>query len=109
MVETCPRRTVVEQGFAPAGLRLNLMPRHRWQLTFSSIGGYMFSSQQVPVPDAGAFNFTFDFGGGLEYYLSTSRSFRLEYQVQHFSNKNTAPQNPGVDSGFLKLTYAFGR
>jgi opacity protein-like surface antigen len=109
VIETCPRRTVIEQGFAPAGLRLNLLPHHRLQLTFSSTGGYIFSTQEVPIPDAGSFNFTFDFGGGLEYFLSGTRSVRLEYQVQHYSNKGTADQNPGVDSGFLKLTYAFGR
>jgi opacity protein-like surface antigen len=106
---TCSRRTVVEQGFAPAGVRINLLPRHRLQLTFSSNAGYMFSTQEVPVPSAGSFNYTFDFGGGLEYYLSRGRSARLEYQVQHFSNKQTADANPGVDSGFIKLTFGFGR
>jgi hypothetical protein len=34
---------------------------------------------------------------------------RLEYQVQHYSNKKTADVNPGVDSGFIKLTFGFGR
>lgn len=106
---TCGRRTVIEQGFAPAGVRINLLPRHRLQLTFSSNAGYMFSTQEVPVSGAGSFNYTFDFGGGLEYYLSRSRSVRLEYQVQHYSNKQTADANPGVDSGFIKLTFGFGR
>jgi hypothetical protein len=105
---TCGRRTVVEQGFSPVGLRINLMPRHRLQPTFSSFGGYMFATQPVPIPQAGSFNFTFEFGGGLEYFTSHTRSIRLEYQVQHFSNKKTADLNPGVDSGFIKLTYAFG-
>jgi opacity protein-like surface antigen len=69
----------------------------------------MFSTQQVPIPNAGAFNYTFEFGGGLEFYRSHTNSMRLEYQVQHFSNKETGTVNPGVDSGFIKLTYAFGR
>lgn len=63
----------------------------------------------MPITNAGSFNYTFEFGGGLEYYLTRTRSVRLEYQVQHFSNKKTAELNPGVDSGFIKLTYAFGR
>jgi hypothetical protein len=109
LIDTCGRRTVIEQGFSPAGLRINLMPRRRLQLTFSTFAGYMFSTQQVPIPNAGAFNYTFEFGGGLEFYRSHTNSMRLEYQVQHFSNKETGTVNPGVDSGFIKLTYAFGR
>jgi len=109
LITTCGRRTVVAQGLSPAGFRVNLLPRHRLQPTFSTLGGYMFSTQQVPVPNAGSFNFTFEFGGGLEFYRTHTQSVRLEYQVQHFSNKKTADLNPGVDSGFIKLTYAFGR
>lgn len=108
-VDTCGRRMVFEQGFSPAGMRFNLMPRHRLQPTFSSYGGYMFATQVVPIPNAGSFNYTFEFGAGLEFFRSRDRSVRLEYQVQHYSNKKTGDLNPGVDSGFLKLTYAFGR
>ena len=50
-----------------------------------------------------------EFGAGLEYFLSQSRSMRFEYQVQHFSNAYTANTNPGVDSGLFKLSYTFGR
>jgi Lipid A 3-O-deacylase (PagL) len=107
-VTSCTRRTVIEQGFSPGGIRISLLPRHRLQPTFSTLAGYMFSTQQVPVTDAGSFNYTFEFGGGLEYYLTQTRSMRLEYQVQHYSNKKTADLNPGVDAGFFKLTYAFG-
>ena len=100
---------MIEQGFSPAGVRFNLVPRHRLQLTLSSFGGYMFSTQEVPIPDAGTFNYTFEFGGGLEFFSTHACSVRLEYQVQHFSNKKTADLNPGVDSGLIKLTYGFGR
>jgi hypothetical protein len=108
-VVTCGRRTVVEQSFSPAGVRVNLMPGRRLQPTFSSFAGYIFSSQEVPIPDAGSFNFAFEFGAGLEFYQTRGRSVRLEYQVQHYSNKSTADLNPGVDSGIIKLTYSFGR
>jgi len=109
VADTCSRRTVVEQGFAPVGIRLHLMPKRRLQLTFSTLAGYMFASQEVPVPNAGAFNFTFDFGGGLEWYRTRTQSVRLEYDVQHYSDKQTSTANPGVDSGFVKLTYSFGK
>jgi hypothetical protein len=109
VANTCSRRIVVEQGLSPAGIRVNLMPGKRLQLTFSSFAGYMFASQEVPVPNAGSFNFTFEFGGGLEWYRTGTQSMRLEYQVQHYSDKQTSVANPGVDSGLVKLTYAFGK
>ncbi len=112
-VFTCGRREVYAQGLSPVGFRMNGMTRHKLQPTFSFMGGYMFSPQAVPTNAggvlSGSFNFTFEFGAGLELYRSARRSMRLEYQVQHFSNGYTAAANPGVDSGFIKLTYAFGR
>jgi hypothetical protein len=112
-VFTCGRRLVYAQGLAPVGFRVNGMTRHKLQPTFSVLGGYMFSPQVVPTNAfgvmSGSFNFTLEFGAGLELYRSARQSMRLEYQVQHFSNGYTAPANPGVDSGFIKFTYAFGR
>jgi len=105
----CSRQQTIAQGGSPIGLRITLMPRRPLQLTISSNGGYMYSTKPIPIPGAGSFNFTFNFGGGLEYFYKPYRSIRLEYFVQHYSNSFTAPQNPGVDSGFIRLAYAFGR
>ena len=69
----------------------------------------MLSAKKIPIESAGSFNFTFEFGAGLEYFLSPSRSMRIEYQIQHFSNAYTAQQNPGVDNGLFKMTCSFGR
>jgi hypothetical protein len=33
----------------------------------------------------------------------------LKEQRNCYSNKQTADFNPGVDSGFIKLTFGFGR
>jgi opacity protein-like surface antigen len=109
----CPHRTDHLQP--PLELRAgalpprNLLPRHRLQPTSSLLVGYLLSSNKIPVDTAGSFNFTFEAGAGLEYFLSQNRSMRLEYQIQHFSNAYTAQTNPGVDSGLFKFTYAFGR
>ncbi len=105
----CSRQQTIAQGGSPIGFRINPTPRHPLQLTFSSNGGYMFATKAIPVPQAGSFNFTFNFGAGLEYFYRPYRSIRLEYLVQHYSNHFTASQNPGVDSGFIRFAYAFGR
>lgn len=106
---TCSRRWTYAQGLSPAGTRISFMSHRRLQPTASFLAGYLLSARKIPVDTAGSFNFTFEFGAGFEYYQSESRSIRLEYQVQHFSNAYTAPSNPGVDTGLIKLTYNFGR
>ena len=106
---TCSHRWSYAQGFSPLGTRLNLLPRHRLQPTSSLLVGYLLSSNKIPVDTAGSFNFTFEAGAGLEYFLSQNRSMRFEYQIQHFSNAYTAQTNPGVDSGLFKFTCTFGR
>jgi opacity protein-like surface antigen len=105
----CGRQWTYAQGLSPAGTRINLLPRRRLQPTASFLAGYVLSTKKIPIDTAGAFNFTFEFGAGLEYYQSPSRSISLEYQIQHFSNAHTAVSNPGVDNGLFKLTYNFGR
>lgn len=106
---SCSRQTNFAQGLSPFGMRLNFRPGHRLQPTISTLEGYIFSTKPLPTMYAGSFNFAFEFGAGLEYYLAPKRSVRLEYQLQHYSNGYTANANPGVDSGMFKLSYSFGR
>jgi hypothetical protein len=115
---TCgARKWTFGQGMSPVGIKLNFLPRHRLQPVFTGLGGYMFSTEPIPVSDAGSFNFTFEFGAGLEFYRSRrsstslfgNRSWRAEYRYHHISNHDTATENPGIDSGTLQVTYAFGR
>ena len=92
----------------PAGFVWKFLPGHRLQPTASWQGGLLLSAKEIPVQYAGSFNFTYEFGAGLEYYLAARRSLRLGYHIHHYSNKDTAENNPGVDNGFFKLSYAFG-
>jgi opacity protein-like surface antigen len=105
----CGREITYAQGFSPFGMKLNLLSRSRLQPTFSTYEGYILSTRPVPAWNAGSFNFSFEVGAGFEYYRSPHDSVRIEYQIQHFSNSNTAASNPGVDNGLVKLTYSFGR
>ena len=109
LTRTCIRELTFAQGLEPAGFVWKFRTGHRLQPLASWQGGLLLAAKQVPVLDAGSFNFTYEFGTGLEYYLSNRRSVRLDYHIHHYSNKDTAEKNPGVDSGFFKLSYAFGR
>jgi hypothetical protein len=105
----CNRRWTFGEGFSPFGFKWNFRPRHRIQPVFTTLAGYMFSTQPIPISSAGSFNFTFEFGAGFEFYRSGTRSIRAEYRFHHLSNAHSAASNPGVDSGLLQVTYAFGR
>ena len=105
----CGRRWVVGEGMSPIGFQWNFMPRRKQQPFLVGHGGYMYSTQPIPVVDSGSFNFTFDFGVGVELYRSHSRSLRVEYRYHHISNHNTAEINPGIDNGLFQASYVFGR
>jgi hypothetical protein len=106
---TCPgRRWTYGVGLSPIGYKLNFLPRHRIQPVLTGLGGLMVSTEQIPVPGASRFNFTFEFGAGLEFYSSPTNSIRVEWRYHHISNDYTANQNPGIDSGLFQATYTFG-
>jgi hypothetical protein len=106
---TCGRRWTFGEGLSPIGFKWNFRPRHRIQPVFTALGGYMFTTRPIPVPDAGSWNFTIEVGAGFEFYRSKTRSIRAEYRIHHISNADTANENPGIDNGLFQITYAFGR
>ena len=109
VVTTCDRIWTVGEAFSPVGFQWNFRPRQRLQPVVIGHGGYMYSTQAIPVDYAGSFNFTFDLGVGLEFYQSTSQSIRADYRYHHISNHSTAEINPGIDNGIFQVTYSFGR
>lgn len=103
------RQWTVGEGMSPVGMQWNFLPSRPLQPFLIGHGGYMYSTQAIPIYGAGSFNFTFDFGAGIEWYRSPSRSFRAEYRYHHISNHNTATFNPGIDNGLFQVSYVFGR
>ncbi len=106
---TCSRRWTVGEGMSPVGFQWNFLPRRKLQPIVLGHGGYMYSTQPIPVANAGSFNFTFDFGVGFELYQSRTRSVRVDYRYHHISDHYTSELNPGIDNGLFSVTYSFGR
>lgn len=96
-------------GLNPVGFKWSFLPRLRLQpvMTFST--GFVISPRDIPVDKSDAFNFTFELGFGVEYYVRPKRSLRLDYRVHHLSNAYLGFNNPGVDSNLFQLSYSFGR
>jgi hypothetical protein len=107
---TCGRQWTFGQVFTPIGFQYSMRTHHRLQPFTVGTLGYMYTSRPVPVADAEAFNFVFDFGAGLELYRSDQkkRSISVESRYHHFSNRDTAESNPGTDNITYMLSYNFG-
>ena len=84
-------------GLSPIGLKLNFRRAQRLQPFASGSGGFLYFSKNVPVPTAKRFNFTFDFGGGVQIVRDSGRAITIGYKYQHISNGNRSLSNPGVD------------
>jgi Lipid A 3-O-deacylase (PagL) len=107
-VFTCSgRRWTMGEAISPVGFQWNFLPRLKTQPFLVGHGGYMYSTRQIPIDEAGSFNFTFDLGAGVELYRNKTRSIRFEYRYHHISNHQTAQINPGIDNGLFQLTYCF--
>jgi len=106
---TCGRQWTFGQAFSPLGFKYSMRTRHPVQPFIVGTLGYMYSSRPIPVSDAEAFNFIFNFGAGVEVFRSKRRSVSLECRFNHFSNNSTAPANPGADNVVFKTSYSFGR
>ncbi|HTV09859.1 MAG TPA: acyloxyacyl hydrolase [Candidatus Aquilonibacter sp.] len=105
----CGRQWTFAQAFSPLGFKYSLMTDRRIQPFVIGTLGYMYSSRPIPLADAEAFNFEFDFGAGVEMFRSKTRSVSIECRFHHFSNRDTAEENPGVDNLMYKVSYSFGR
>jgi hypothetical protein len=91
------RKTTYGWGASPIGLKFNFRRHRRVQPFAQATGGFLYFNEQVPVPLAARFNFTFDLGGGVQIVNRNRRAFSLGYKYQHTSNGNRATFNPGVD------------
>lgn len=103
------RRWTYTGGASPVGLKLNGFTHRRIQPEFMGNGGFLFAPRDIPVQDSSSFNFTFEFGAGLQWYRTPTQSIQAEIRYHHLSNHDLGKANPGVDSILWKATYSFGR
>src|ERR1041385_4169502 len=96
-------------GLSPIGLKLNFRRRQMLQPFASGTAGFLYFSKDVPVPGAKRFNFTFDFGGGIDVVRDSRRAISVGYKYQHISNGDRSPINPGVDVQLIYVGYSIRR
>jgi opacity protein-like surface antigen len=103
-------RSTYVSGFSPLGYKLSAFPHRHIQPFVTGLGGFAVSPRDIPVFNSSSFNYTFEFGAGVEIYQTHTRSIQMEYRYHHLANVNSGSvANPGIDSGVLKVSYSFGR
>ena len=102
-------RSTYVTGFSPLGYKIRAFPHRRLQPFVTGLGGFAVSPRDIPIFNSASFNFTFEFGAGVEIFQTHTRSCQLEYRYHHLSNGSSGAENPGIDSGVIKVSYSFGR
>lgn len=90
---------VYSAGVSPIGFRLVFNRQGRFKPFAETTGGFLYSKHAVPldIPNATRFNFTFDFGGGVQLFTSARKAVTVGYKFHHLSNAYRSRVNPGLD------------
>jgi hypothetical protein len=76
-----------------------------WRAYAASAGGVAWFTQDVPIAGAGAFNYTFEVGGGVLWRYRDRDSVRIGYKFHHLSNGYRRLFNPGLDGAVFLVGY----
>ena len=101
--EQVRRKSVYGFGLAPIGLKFYFLQARRVKFFTNASGGFLTFLNEVPVEQARKFNFTFDFGLGMQITTGSRWALTLGYKLHHLSNAKTAHSNPGLDSSVFYL------
>ena len=103
------RRTFTAAGLSPVGFQLNFRRRERVQPFVQTSGGFLYFGARIPEERGARFNFTGDFGGGVQWKTSLRRAWTFGYRYQHVSNGYRAEVNPGFDSNLFYVGFSIFR
>jgi len=100
--------TVAGFGGSPIGFEGRLHAGPRLRLYIATAAGFLVFTRATPDPYARKFNYSFEFGGGLDWRADDTWILRVGYKFHHFSNGNSALSNPGVDGEVVMIGLARG-
>jgi uncharacterized repeat protein (TIGR01451 family)/fimbrial isopeptide formation D2 family protein len=100
------RRSVFGGGLSPIGFQFYFRPQSRIKPFVNTSGGFIFFKDQVPRLNGARFNFTYDFGGGIQVFGDSRRAFTFGYKYQNISNGGRALNNPGFDGHGFYFGYS---
>jgi hypothetical protein len=103
------RKTITGAGLSPVGFQVNFRRRERVQPFAQVSGGFLYFGERVPTSGGAQFNFTGDFGGGVQWKTGARRAWTAGYRYHHISNGYRADVNPGFDSNLFYVGFSIFR
>lgn len=107
LVQTDETENVYGAGFSPIGLKLYIIAKDGLRVFLNGSGGFLTFVEDVPVPESRKFNFTFEFGGGLQVMTNDHWGANIGYKFHHLSNAQTGRENPGLDANIFYFELSF--
>jgi len=103
-----PKDVVYGAGIAPIGLRLAYEGFTGWRPYFATNVGFVMFEERVPATGT-KFNYTWDFGVGVQIFVRDDQALTLGYDWKHVSNAYSGETNPGFDASILYIGYSYFR
>ena len=100
------RRNVYGAGLSPIGFQLYFRPQSRVKPFLSTSAGFISFTDPVPPLNGARFNFTYDFGGGVQVFRNSRRAFTFGYKYQRISNSGGALNNPSFGGNIFYFGYS---
>ncbi len=101
------RKSTYGVAVLPVGFRFLFRPKNRLKPFVAVRAGFIVFNDDVPLPDASAFNFAGDFGGGLQYQIKRNKAITFGYKYFHISNISLGETNPGYNANVFYVGYSF--
>jgi hypothetical protein len=101
------RSTIYGGGLAPLGFKVRFATQNRLQPFIAGSLGLLYFQEDIPVPDSSQFNFTSEFGLGVDYFIAPKRALTLGYKIDHISNAGISRNNPGMNSHLIYAGFSF--
>jgi hypothetical protein len=101
------RSTIYGAGLSPLGFKVSFAPHSRIQPFVAASVGFLYFTEDVPLPHSSQFNFTPEIGLGLQLFVAPKRALTLGYKLHHISNAGTGERNPGLNSHVIYAVFPF--
>lgn len=94
------REYVYGGGISPVAFQFTFRRGKRVQPFIVTDEGFLYFTRPILTPGSSQFNFTIDYGAGVQVFTSARQALTVGYRYYHISNADIAV-NPGTDANVI--------